>query len=228
MQEVYPYKILFVEDEEATRKNYVTYLKMLFSEVYEASDGEKAYQLYKEKKPDILILDVNIPKLNGLELLEKIRENDYTTKAIMFTAHSDKNFLLQAVSLQLTRYLVKPVSRKDLKEALDFSIKELLKYNITPIQKIDLRENYSWNMELKELKHHNNIIELTTKERTLLELFFSHKNRVFSYDEIFEYVWRYNEQISLNSLKNMIKRLRKKLPDNTIVNVFNEGYKISF
>jgi len=125
MEELYPYKILFVEDEEATRKNYVTYLKMLFSEVYEAKDGEIAYQLYKEKKPDILILDVNIPKLNGLELLEKIRENDYTTKAIMFTAHSDQNFLLQAVSLQLTKYLVKPVSRQELKEALDLAISEL-------------------------------------------------------------------------------------------------------
>ncbi|MGB5793051.1 response regulator transcription factor [Poseidonibacter sp.] len=125
MEELYPYKILFVEDEEATRKNYVTYLKMLFSEVYEAKDGEIAYQLYKEKKPDILILDVNIPKLNGLELLEKIRENDYTTKAIMCTAHSDQNFLLQAVSLQLTKYLVKPVSRQELKEALDLAISEL-------------------------------------------------------------------------------------------------------
>ena len=228
MQEIYPYKILFVEDEEATRKNYVTYLKMLFSEVYEAKDGEKAYQLYKEKKPDILILDVNIPKLNGLELLEKIRENDYTTKAIMFTAHSDKNFLLQAVSLQLTRYLVKPVSRKDLKEALDIAINELLKYSVTPIQKIDLKDNYSWDMELKELKHHNTLIELTSKERILLSLLFSYKNRVFSYDDIFEYVWGYNEEISLNGLKNMIKRLRKKLPEDTIINVFNEGYKINF
>jgi len=228
MQEVYPYKILFVEDEEATRKNYVTYLKMLFSEVYEAEDGEKAYQLYKEKKPDILILDVNIPKLNGLELLEKIRENDYTTKAIMFTAHSDQSFLLKAVSLQLTRYLVKPVSRKDLKEALDIAIDELLKYSVTPIKKIDLKENYSWSMELKELKHHNTLIELTSKERILLSLLFSYKNRVFSYDDIFEYVWGYNEEISLNGLKNMIKRLRKKLPEDTIINVFNEGYKINF
>ncbi len=67
--------------------------------------------------------------------LKKIRENDYTTKAIMLTAHTDKEFLLDAISLQLTRYLVKPVSRKDLKEALDFSIMELLKYTVSPIQK---------------------------------------------------------------------------------------------
>ena len=228
MEELYPYKILFVEDEEATRKNSVAYLKMLFSEVYEAEDGEIAYQLYKEKKPDILILDVNIPKLSGLELLEKIRENDHITKAIMFTAHTDKEFLLKATSLKLIRYLVKPVSRKDLKETLDTTIDEILKYEITLTKKIDLKENYSWNVELKELKHHNNIIELTAKEKILLELLFSQKNRVYAYDDIFEYVWNYDKDISLNGLKNMVKRLRKKLPEDTIVNVFNEGYRINF
>jgi two-component system, OmpR family, response regulator VanR len=228
MESVYPYKILFVEDEKAIRENYVIYLKTFFAEVFEAEDGEKAYELYKSKKPDILIVDINIPKLNGLELLKKIRENDYRTKAIMLTAHTDKSFLLKAVTLNLTKYLVKPVSRKDLNEALESTINEILKYNVIAVQKIDLTEKYSWNMELKELKHHNNIIELTNKERSLLELLFSHKNRVFTYEQIFEYVWGYDESITLNGLKNIIKRLRKKLPENTILNIFNEGYKINF
>lgn len=228
MESIYPYKILFVEDEKAIRENYITYLKTFFAEVFEAEDGVKAYELYKLKKPDIMIVDINIPKLNGLELLERIRENDYTTKAIMLTAHTDKSFLLKATTLKLTKYLVKPVSRKDLNEALESTINEILKYSVMSIQKIELSENYSWNMELKELKHHNHIIELTNKERTLLELLFSHKNRVFTYEEIFEYVWGYDESITLNGLKNMIKRLRKKFPENTILNIFNEGYKINF
>ncbi len=228
MESIYPYKILFVEDEKAIRENYITYLKTFFAEVFEAEDGVKAYELYKLKKPDIMIVDINIPKLNGLELLERVRENDYTTKAIMLTAHTDKSFLLKATTLKLTKYLVKPVSRKDLNEALESTINEILKYSVMSIQKIELSENYSWNMELKELKHHNHIIELTNKERTLLELLFSHKNRVFTYEEIFEYVWGYDESITLNGLKNMIKRLRKKFPENTILNIFNEGYKINF
>ena len=228
MESIYPYKILFVEDEKAIRENYITYLKTFFAEVFEAEDGVKAYELYKLKKPDIMIVDINIPKLNGLELLERIRENDYTTKAIMLTAHTDKSFLLKATTLKLTKYLVKPVSRKDLNEALESTINEILKYSVMSIQKIELSENYSWNMELKELKHHNHIIELTNKERTLLELLFSHRNRVFTYEEIFEYVWGYDESITLNGLKNMIKRLRKKFPENTILNIFNEGYKINF
>ena len=139
-QSVYPYKILFVEDEKAIRENYITYLKTFFAEVFEAEDGVKAYELYKLKKPDIMIVDINIPKLNGLELLERIRENDYTTKAIMLTAHTDKSFLLKATTLKLTKYLVKPVNRKDLKDALELVIDELLNFDIQSIQKIELPE----------------------------------------------------------------------------------------
>ena len=228
MENSYPYKILFVEDDQVIRENYVTYLKMFFSEVFEAEDGEKAYELYKLKKPDIMIIDINIPKLNGLDLLERIRENDYSTKAIMLTAHSDKSFLLKAVGLKLTRYLVKPVSRKDLKEALKLTIDEVLKFNVITVQKIDLPDDYSWDFQLKELKYHNVIVELTNKEKIFLELLFSHKNRVFSYDEISDDVWGYDDSIPLNGLKNIVKRLRKKLPEDTILNIFNEGYKINF
>ncbi len=228
MQSLYPYKILFIEDEEATRVNYVSYLKTLFCEVYEADDGEKAYTLYKEKKPDIMIIDINIPKINGLELLKMIRESDYKTKAIMLTAHTKKSFLLDAASLKLTKYLVKPISRKELKDALELTISELSKYNVLAIKKIDFAQNYWWDIELKELRHFNSLIKLTSKERIFLELLFSRKNRVFTYDEIFEYVWDFEESVSINSLKNMVKRLRKKTPQDLIVNVFNEGYKASF
>lgn len=228
MSDLYPYKILVVEDEEAIRKNYIIFLKMFFKEVYEADDGEKAYNLYKSEKPDIMIVDINIPKLNGLELIKKIREKDFTTKIIILTAHSDKYFLFEAIELKLIKYLVKPVSRKDLNEALDLAINEISQYTILNIKNIQLTDEYSWNTELKELKFHNKIIDLTNKERNFLSLLLSHKNRAFNYNEIFEYVWTNEELISLNSLKNLVKRLRKKLPENMILNVFNEGYKINF
>ena len=126
------------------------------------------------------------------------------------------------------KYLVKPVTRKDLNEALSISIKELENYNVVSLEKIELTENYSWNIKIKELKQHNTIINLTNKEKILLELLFSHKNRVFKYDEIFDYVWEFDETLTINGLKNIVKRLRKKLPENTILNIFNEGYKISY
>ncbi|MCG3706693.1 response regulator transcription factor [Aliarcobacter butzleri] len=227
IEQMYPYKILFVEDENAIRENYITYLKMFFNEVHEASDGEEAYKFYELHKPDILIVDINIPKMNGLELLKKIRQNDMTTKAIIMTAHSDNSFLFEAVTLKLTKYLVKPVNRKDLKDALELVIDELLNFDIQSIQKIELPENYSWDLTIKELKHYNKIVDLTNKEKLFLDLLLSKKNKVFSYDDIFEYVWNFEDEINLNGLKNLVKRLRKKVPENLILNVFNEGYKIN-
>lgn len=224
----YPFTILFVEDEKALRENYVTYLKMFFREVYEARDGEEAYVLYKSKKPDIMIVDIHLPKLNGLDLLKKIRGQDHTTKAIMLTAHTDKAFLLQATELKLTRYLTKPISRKGLSEALDAAMEELSRFSISPIKKIDLEENYSWDSELRELRRFHMVVELTSREKKLLELLFSHKGRVFTYDEIFNYVWGYDENPTIDGLKSLIKNLRKKLPKECIKNVFATGYKINF
>lgn len=226
LSEILPYKILFVEDEKVTRENYVLYLQTLFSEVYEAEDGEQGYNLYQEKKPDIMIIDINLPKMNGLELLKKIREKDHKVKAIMFTAHTDKQFLLEAVSLKLTQYLVKPVNRKDLQKALQVTIDELLTYEVASVKKIELSNNYSWDIEKKELSYYNELVELTSKEKKFLLLLFSYPNKVFSYDEIFEHFWE-EDSFSLNSLKNLVKRLRKKLPDESISNVFNEGYRIN-
>lgn len=225
--QIYPYKVLFVEDEELLRKNYASYLKMLFSDVYEAKDGEEALYLYKEEKPDILIVDIHIPKIDGLELLEIIRKEDISTKAIVFTAHINTEFLLKATSLKLVKYLKKPVSRRDLRNALFLAINEISNYEIIPISTINLEEGYSWNVQLKELKHFNKSIDLTNKERLFLDLLFSHRNKVFSYNEIFYHVWEdYNEEGSFNGLKNLIRRLRKKLPKDLIQNIFNEGYKI--
>ena len=228
MENIYPYKILFIEDEESIRKNYIVYLKMLFKEVYEAEDGLKGYSLYERKKPEIIIIDINIPKLNGIELIKKIREKDHNVKVIILTAHTDKSFLIEATSLKLTKYLVKPVSRKSLKEALELVVEELLKYKIVSLQKIELSQGYSWDLGSKELIQYDNVIDLTAKEKNFLDLLISHKNRVFTYDQIFEYVWGYEESVSINSIKNIVKRLRKKLPDNTIQNIFNDGYKLNF
>lgn len=228
MNNMYPYKILFVEDEELLRKNYTDYLKMNFNEVIEAKDGQEAFELYKKHKPDILIVDINIPKIDGLKLLEMIRESDIETKAIILTAHADKDFLLRAASLKLVKYLEKPVNRKDLKETLKLAINEITTYSITNIKIMELKENLIWDNELKELSFQNNNIELTNKEKLLLELLSSQINKVFSYDEIFFHVWNnYNEEASFNALKNLIRRLRKKLPDDTILNIFNEGYKLN-
>lgn len=223
---MYPYKVLFVEDEKLLRENYVAYLKTLFESVYEAEDGESAYSIYKKEKPHILILDINIPKLNGLELLKKIREEDHTTKAIILTAHENVSLLQQAVSLKLTKYLVKPINRKELQESLKTVISELSDFSIIPKKKIDIYENYSWNFTTQELSFNSNAVYFTNKETKVFTYLMNHLNHTCTMDDIIYDVWDYSDEGNINTLKAIIKTLRKKLPNDTIKNVYGVGYKI--
>jgi DNA-binding response OmpR family regulator len=226
MDEKYPYSILFIEDEAAIRQNYTQYLKMFFQAVYEAKDGEEGYRLYKEKKPDILIVDIYLPKLSGIELLQKIRKNDHQTKAIMLTAHTDTELLLEAASLKLVKYLKKPVSRTQLQNTLLQTVEELKRFSVQAIEVVRLNEQYSWYMKQKKLMHFNNEVSLTPKERDFLQLLCSCEGKTFTYEEISEHVWGYDETGSVDSIKTLVKKLRKKLPQDIIKNVFATGFKI--
>jgi len=224
--ESYPYDILFIEDEKAIRDNYVEFLKRYFRNVYEAEDGEEAYKIYIEKAPDILIVDINIPKLNGIDLLKKIRQKDHRTKAIMLTAHSDTSYLLEAVGLKLTRYLVKPVTRAQLKEALNLVLEELKQYNVLPKQILVLKDGFTWNYETNELINKDEVV-LTEKEKKLLMLLLSNINTTHTYEDIIDELWQTFDDDKIIPLKTIIKNLRKKLPKDTIKNVFGVGYKIN-
>jgi len=225
-ENISPYTILFVEDEAEIRSNYVVYLKMLFKEVYEAADGRKAYEIYNSKKPDILILDINIPYLSGIELLKKIRKTDSKTKAIMLTAHTDTKLLLEAVSLKLTKYLVKPISRTALKEALNLVLLELDKEKNKEINSLNLKDSYTWDYLLEELSLNNKQILLTNKEKKVFSLFCKNVKKTFSSDEIIYEIWEEYDEGSVNSLKTIIKTLRRKLPKDSIKNYFGVGYKL--
>jgi two-component system, OmpR family, response regulator VanR len=220
-----PYKILFIEDEKEIRDNYTKYLKRHFLNVFEAVDGEDGFTKYKKIKPDIMIVDINMPKITGLELLKKIRESDQTTKVIMLTAYSDTKFLLEASELKLVKYLVKPISRDDLKEALDIAIDEFSKFDVVSKKAINLTDGFKWDCIFEELSCNGNVISLTNKERQITSLLLSNPNRVYSYDDIIVEVWNDLEYDKLDALKTIVKNIRKKLPKDTIKNVFGIGYK---
>ncbi len=221
-----PYTILFIEDEDDTRENYVRYLKRYFIDVYEAIDGEEALKIYRDKKPNILIIDINLPKISGIELLQIIREKDHTTKALMLTAHSTTDFLLKASELKLTKYLLKPITRDELKDALNSTINELNRFNVIAKEIFVLKENYIWNYAQKRLLKDNIEIQLTIQESKILDLLFNNINKDISFQDMIIYIWSNFEKDKLNSLKIAIKRVRKKLPQDTIINVYGFGYKI--
>lgn len=218
--------LLYIEDETEVRRNYVEYLERFFHNVYEASNATEALKTYKSKKPAILIIDINLPGKSGIEFLQEVRKSDHTTKAIMLTANSDVQTLLNATELKLTRYLVKPVSRSDLRDAIALAEEELLNYTVFTNKIIKMKDSFYWDQENKKLFNQDEEHVLTKKEIELLTILFSNINKTFSADDIIYELWYYAEEPKGNALKTLIKSLRKKLPEGSIKNVFGVGYKI--
>ena len=107
------FTILYVEDDEGVRDINFSMFKRIFKHAYEASNGEIAYQLYIKHKPDIIVTDIKMPKMNGIELAKKIRVKDSKTKIIITTAFNDEKYLLESIELNLERYLIKPLNKKE-------------------------------------------------------------------------------------------------------------------
>jgi len=103
-------KILYIDDEDYIRANAVEYLSFYCDNVYEAYDGISGLESYEKYKPDIIITDIKMPKLNGIEMVKKIRQKDKKTKVILATAFLETSYLLQAVELGLIKYLTKPIT----------------------------------------------------------------------------------------------------------------------
>ena len=215
-------KILYVEDDEIARENGVEYLQNFFEQIYEASDAIKALQLYEKYQPDIIITDIQMPKLNGLEFVKRIRQKDKKTQIIIITAFCDKDYLLKAIELGLVKYLVKPVCEKEFEEALFLCVNSL-QNNESNIIKLD--ENSYFDIFNKNLLINEEIIKLRTKEILFLELLIKNKNRYVSYQEIENYVWS-DSVMTKDALKTLVKNIKIKISKDLILNLTNSGYKI--
>ena len=215
-------KILYVEDDEIARENGIEYLENYFELIYDASDAIKALQLYEKYKPDIIITDIQMPKLNGLEFVKRIRQKDKKTQIIIITAFCDKDYLMKAIELQLVKYLVKPVREKEFEEAL-FLCVDSLENDESNIVKLDNHTYFdTFN---KNLISNDEIIKLRAKELVFLELLIKNKNRYVSYEEIENYVWNDNV-MTKDAIKTLVKNIKTKIPKDLILNLTNSGYKI--
>ena len=217
------YTILYIEDDEGVRTVNARFLNRMFNELFEAKDGEEGYELYKKYHPDIILTDINMPKLDGMSLAKKIRKEDKNTKIIISTAFSDKNYLLDAIELNLERYIIKPLNSRNLMPALSKAVKAL---EIEKDFKIYLDDTFYFDNNCSLFYYEDRVIELNKKELLFLKLLVLNKNRVVSYEEIEQQVWD-SEYMSLNSLRTTIGFLRKKIPFNCIKNISNMGYKLN-
>ena len=220
--------LLYAEDDILTQTLYKEYFENFFEIVYLAENGQQALEIYHDKSPDVICLDINMPIISGLQVCKNIRKKDNKIKIILLTCLTDKQTLFEAIELGLSSYLEKPISELKLKQAL---IKLSGQFK-TQSKELICSENdqyYFWDKEKQQLLRDNEPIHLTKSEKRLLELLVTSQHHVLDYHQIYNYVWFDNmdQEYSERSIKSLIKRVRSKLPENIIMNSYGLGYFIN-
>jgi len=222
LQVLKPLTLLYIEDEPLIRQNAVEYLSRYCKNVLEAKDGKEGYALYVEHSPDLIISDIKMPKLSGLALATKIRQSDKHIPIILATAHTETEYLLKAIELQLIKYIIKPITADKLQEALTLAC-DILKDETTHI--ILLSDTTKYDTLNKTLIQDNIPLNLTYNETIFFDVLVKNRQRTITYEEIENLIWSY-EGMSMDALRSLVRGLRKKLMIECIENISGIGYRL--
>ncbi len=215
--------VLYIEDDLNNQAIISKALKLYCNEVIVANDGEEALYFYESNKEilDILIVDISIPKISGLEVIKRIRQNNKKIPIVVTTAHTDKEYLLEALTYKLESYIVKPFAFEKLMSVFEEYIQR--EFNITSY--VQITEDIKLNLTIHELEIKGISISLEPKEFKFLSLLTKNINKIVTYNVIEYYV--YDEQImSKSAIRTIVSNLNKKLKNKYIQNYSNEGYML--
>ncbi len=214
-------KILITEDDAIIREGICAYLSEFNYETIEACDGREALSKFESNKIDLVILDIQIPFINGLDVLRKIREKS-NLPVLILTAFSDEEFKITAFSNLADGYIEKPFSLPVLKARIDALItKNYEKFEVFRYK--DLEINFS-NFSAKI---NNAEAEISAKEIEVLKYLLFNEGRALTRKQILENVWKESENIPFDRVIDVyIKDLRKKFGLDCIKTIRNVGYKL--
>ena len=214
-------KLLITEDDATIREGICAYLSEFNYETIEACDGREALSKFESNKIDLMILDIQIPFMNGLDVLRKIREKS-NLPILILTAFSDEEFKITAFSNLADGYIEKPFSLPVLKARIDALItKNYEKFKVFSYK--DLEVNFS-NFSAKI---NNTEAEISAKEIEVLKYLSLNEGRALTRKQILENVWKESENIPFDRVIDVyIKDLRKKFGLDCIKTIRNVGYKL--
>lgn len=215
-------RILILEDEAILRNTIIEFLESLEHDVAGFGDGMSAKDALLKEPFDLLLLDINVPKLNGFELLRAIREERIETPVVYISALVDIEDITKGFTLGCADYLKKPFHLRELSLRIDniSRLRTLQNQDHIPIGK-----NYSYHPKQKTLYFQNDPQEITKKQQQILELLTNNLGLVVDFDMFREYVWE-NSIIDNASIRAEINRLKKIFDEDVVKNIRGLGYKI--
>jgi len=201
--------ILYVEDEDDVRDGYSRALSRVSKKLYTAENGLIGLELYKKYAPDIVISDIRMPVMNGLEMVKSIKEIDVDANIIFTTAHSESSYLLEAIELQVDGYLLKPVQKRAMLELI-----EKISKNIT-LEK----ENIEQRAILQHIIDSENSLSVITD---LKNISFASKSflKLFGLEKISELNHKFESLLDIVAQSNTL------VNKENIINSMKKGYSL--
>jgi two-component system response regulator VicR len=226
MEEFMP-KILVVDDERPIAEIIKYNLQKEGFEVQTAYDGEDALKVVHKLNPELVILDIMLPKKNGFEVLKEIRM-EYVMPVIMLTAKEEENDKITGLELGADDYITKPFSNKELVARVRANLRRVKLSNVNEEMKSKIINvgNLTIDMNTYEVSKDNQIIDLTNREFDLLKYLFQNSDRVFNREHLLKEVWGY-EFGDLRTVDVTVRRLREKIEndeDKYIITKRGTGY----
>ena len=213
-------KILIVEDEKRIAQLLKDAIFDYFFSVVIAKDGIEGLKKFQTFKPDIIITDIMMPLSDGLDMTIKIKELDSFIPIIILSAHSDKEKLLKAIDVGISKYFIKPFDPEEVIEHINKIAPSLHKQ-----KQVLLKDNFIFDNNTMSLYKDNSLITLTKREKEFLFLLIKNKNTIVNNQYIKEVLW--DEEVNNERLRTFIKRLRLKTSKSIVENISAQGYLIS-
>ncbi|CAA6818593.1 MAG: Two-component system response regulator DccR [uncultured Sulfurovum sp.] len=214
-------KIFLLEDDLMLSEIMVEHLEEYDYKVTALYNGVEAEELLFEEKFDLLLLDVNVPFLNGFELLKNLRDSGNNTPTIFITSMNTSSNVSEGFALGANDYLKKPFEMIELKARIE-NIKR--QFNIDRLEAVKISENIFYDVSRYVLTNKKKETKLSKKEGEFLAYFLQHRAEVLSSDELMVNIWSYDTAPSSATLRTYIKALRKHLGEDAISTIRGVGY----
>lgn len=217
-------KVLLLEDDELLNEIIEEYLISLNYSVVSIFDGQEALERIYEESFQLLILDVNVPSLNGFDLLKSLRQQKIDIPTIFITSLHTARDVEDGFNAGADDYIKKPFQLSELKVRLS-NIKRLRNIDVSGIITINKEITYDYDIKLLSVK--DNRYTLSKIESKVLEFFIKNKNKAVSIEEISLNNWVYDEMPTATTIRTYIKNLRKMIGKDMIITIKGIGYKLN-
>jgi len=208
---------LYVEDEPEVLKNISTLLSGFFGTFRTAADGLEAWEIFRSETIDVALVDIELPGLNGLDLIRRMRAINEEMPIVVISAYTKTDYLLESVELRLDKYIIKPLTSKKIHTLLDRLNEDFANERI-----IELAPDVLLNTTQMTLVWENVPRDLSHREA----MFLQHLSRkgIITYEEIAA-LWTQGAPTD-NAIRSFVRHLRKKLPKGLLENRSGIGYAL--